>query len=459
MEISNVNSFGVMFVTAASILMLTLPRRLAVFPVIMIVCYMTEGQEFNMGGLHFSLIRVILLVGWVRALIRHEFRGLRLNIIDKAFMVWIVSGVVIYIARQASFAALQNRLGFAYDGIMAYFLFRALIRDLDDAVQAIKLMAVIIIPFAVMICVEKMTGRNLFSVLGGVPEITELRDGKLRCQGSFRHPILAGTFGATTIPLFIAVWMKDHHFRTVGASALLAASLIVLFSASGGPLMALLAVVAGIVMLRFREHIKLVWWGALIGVVLLHMIMKAPVWFLVGHVSDLTGGTGWYRAELIDQAINHIGEWWLWGTGYTAHWMPVVMSDPNMTDITSQYIAEGVDGGILTMLLFIGVIILCFRQIGRQLRVLYREGATAAVGATWCIGVALFAHATSFLSVAYFDQLKVIWYFVLAIISGICGYAAFSTAVAQNKAKVEPQDTREGSTRLGGKTRRDVLPL
>ena len=422
-------------------LMLMLPRRLAVLPVIATICYLTVGQKIDVGGLHFTLLRIILLAGWTRALMRHEFRGLRLNIIDRVFIIWVVSGVVIYVARQASSEALVNRLGFAYDAIMAYFLFRALVRDLDDAVQAIKLMAVVVIPLGALICVERITGRNVFSVFGGVPEITEIRDGKLRCQGPFRHPILTGTFGATSIPLFIAVWIRDRRFRAVVGAALLAASLIVVFSASSGPLMALLAVATGVAMLRFKEHIKLAWWGALIGAVSLHLVMKAPVWFLMARMAELVGGGGWHRSELIDQAITHIGEWWFWGTDYTAHWMPYVLSiEPNMADITSQYILEGVRGGILTMLLFIGVIFLCFRQIGRQLRVLYLEDAPDAVGATWCLGVALFAHAMSFLSVTYFDQLTVMWYFVLASVSSICGYAVFSVPVAWDRARLEPQD-------------------
>jgi len=423
-----------------SILVLILPRRLAVLPVMMITCYLTIGQVINVGGLHFMFFRVVLLAGWIRVLIRHEFRDLRLNTIDRVFIIWVASGVVIYVARQASLEALVNRLGFAYNAIMGYFLFRALIWDLDDAVQAIKLMAVVMIPLAALMCVEEMTGRNLFSVFGGVPEITVVREGKFRCQGPFRHAILTGTFGATSIPLFIAVWVKDRRFRAVIVPALLGASLMVLFSASSGPLMSVLAVVTGIAMLRFREHIKKVWWGALIGVISLHLIMKAPVWFLMSHVAELAGGGGWYRSELIDQAIKHIGEWWFCGTDYTAHWMPFTLANnPNMVDITNQYISEGVNGGILTMLLFIGVIVLCFRQIGRHVRVLYLEDAPDAVGATWCIGVALFAHAVSFLSVAYFDQLTVLWYFVLASVSSVCGYSVFSATAAQDRRQAETQ--------------------
>jgi hypothetical protein len=206
--------------------------------------------------------------------------------------------------------------------------------------------------------------------------------------------------------------------------------------------MALLGVAGGLVMWRFREKMNLAWWATLVAVVSLHLIMKAPVWALMGRVSGLTGGTGWYRSELITQAINHIGEWWFWGTDYTAHWMPFVLPEnPNMVDITSQYIAEGVNGGLLTMLLFIGMIALCFRQLGRRLRVLYSEDAGADAKATWCIGVALFAHALSFVSVAYFDQLVVFWYFLLACVSSLSGSSERFVAAEKEPPETSPQVT------------------
>ena len=37
----------------------------------------------------------------------------------------------------------------------------------------------------------------------------------------------------------------------------------------------------------------------------------------------------------------------------------------------------------------------------------------------WAIGVTLFAHCISFLSIIYFDQMGVIWYWLLAAISRV----------------------------------------
>src|SRR2546427_9109837 len=93
--------------------------------------------------------------------------------------------------------------------------------------------------------------------------------------------------------------------------------------------------------------------------------MKAPVWFLIARVSDIIGGGGWHRVALIDTAIRHFDEWWLMGTSYTAHWLATQLEvNPDMVDITNQFISEGVGGGILSMCLFIWLIVKCFKVTG-----------------------------------------------------------------------------------------------
>ena len=85
---TNVTFFAAIFIVAISNLIIVLPRRLAVLPVMMTVSYLTLGQVIDVGGLHFTWFRLALLVGWIRVLSRREFEGLSFNIIDKAFIVW-----------------------------------------------------------------------------------------------------------------------------------------------------------------------------------------------------------------------------------------------------------------------------------------------------------------------------------------------------------------------------------
>jgi hypothetical protein len=147
--------------------------------------------------------------------------------------------------------------------------------------------------------------------------------------------------------------------------------------------------------------------------------MKAPVWFLMARMGDIVGGGGWHRAAIIDQAIAHVGDWWLLGTSNTGDWMATTLAfSPNSADITNQFVSEGLMGGLLTMILFIFVIVRCFRMIGLSLKSM-EESPFAEQIIVWSLGASLLAHVMAFMSVSYFDQIIVFWYLLLAMISAI----------------------------------------
>ena len=158
-------------------------------------------------------------------------------------------------------------------------------------------------------------------------------------------------------------------------------------------------------------------WGALFAILILSLAMQAPVWYLFAKLSNVTGGTGWHRAYLIDQTISHFNEWWLFGTVVTAHWGPsgeVIAADPRMMDITNHYVMEGVKGGVLKLALFVAILVQGFKAVGRARRA-ETPGSPAAFY-IWAMGVALFTHCLSFLSVTYFDQSILALYWLLAAI-------------------------------------------
>ena len=68
--------------------------------------------------------------------------------------------------------------------------------------------------------------------------------------------------------------------------------------------------------------------------------------------------------------------------------------------------------------LFMTVICLAFRDLGRLLRSCGRDKAKFAMA--WALGVALFIHIMSFVSIAYTGQVIVVWYMLIAGISSLC---------------------------------------
>lgn len=415
----HMSTVSLVITVCLGMLLLLLPRRYALVPLLVSGCYMTLGQALIISDYHFFMIRILIAFGFARLLIRRELAAVKFNIIDKIFSAWLLVSSLLFLLLSGETALLNERLGSLYNGFGIYCLARALIQDFNDIVHITKMLALITIPLIVPFLVEYLTGLNPFFVLGGVPEYTQIREGKLRCQGPFAHPILAGTFAATSVPLFVGLYSYSRPYRLIALAAIFAATFIVIASSSSGPMLAYIGIIVGLFCWRYRGQMRSIRWGIGLSLLALHMIMKAPVWFLISRISDLTGGSGWYRSALIDAFIGHFSEWWLFGTSYTVHWMPTgIAINPRMTDIVNHYVAQGVNGGLAALFLFIWLLVECFRSIGRAQRwkSRYSENEQYMI---WALGVGIVGHMLSFFSVSYFDQINIFWYLTIVMAAGL----------------------------------------
>jgi hypothetical protein len=410
---------GFLFAMAMGTLLILLPRRLALLPIIVTVCYMTMGQQVVIAGLHFSIMRMMILFGWARLVVRGELTRFRFNEIDKLLLVWQASRVTLNTLQFGTAEAFIGIAGYAYDAVGMFFLLRFLIRDLNEVPHIVKMISLVLVPLAILMLIEKSTTRNMFSIFGGVDINTMIdEEGRLRCQGPFRHPILAGTLAAALLPFFLGLRFQGRGFIAFANVGILAVAIIVLTAHSSGPVVASVFVVMGMLLWHFRDRMRVMRWGILFGLIVLHLVMKDPVWALYGRLSNVIGGTGYHRTMLITAAVNHFDEWWLIGTHYTGHWMPYTLRlDPTMADMTNQFIYEGIVGGLLTMVLFVVLISRCFGAVGRLVHFREADSPFSSEIMVWSLGVGLFAHVVSFMSVSYFDQNVVMFYFILACTS------------------------------------------
>jgi hypothetical protein len=417
-DASNVTALGAGALLVLAYLTWAVPRRFAVCPLLVMTCLMPLGQQLILFGLHFPFFRILLLVGALRVASNGEAAGLKWTRLDSLFVWWMLVSLVFGTMSELTAAHFQNLLGSAYNAAFCYLFVRCVILDFEDIVTAVLTLAWMSLPVAALMLVEKTTAHNFLSVFGGLSEMTEIREGQLRCQGAFGHPILAGTFGATQIPLFAALWHYRSSYRPLAAAAVVSAIFISLAASSSGAFLAIFASIGGLALWKARTYLGAIRWGAVVVIIGMALAMNVPVWYMMANLGSALGGTGWHRAWLIDQAIWHLNEWWLFGTTYTAHWGPegrVVDTNPNMMDITNQYIAEGVNGGLLKLGFFIAIIISSFKGLGQTLRDL--PPMSPAGFFVWAFGVSLFTHCFSFLSIAYFDQTIVVWYWLLAAIA------------------------------------------
>jgi len=382
-------------------------------PIFVLACFIPPAQRVSVAGLDFTLLRLLLVVGWLRVLGGGEQKGLRLLAIDRVILAYAFVSSVANIAVFGSTAAVVYNLGITFDVLASYFLVRVLVRnfeDVDSAIRGLIWIAIVVsVPFLLERYVEPH--RNIFSVFGGIDEITSARQGKVRAQGAFPHSILAGCFWAATLPLILAHFWTQPGRRALTVAGLVAALLIIFACASSTPLAGAFAAIGAAAFFRFRRHLRLVRWGTAFGLLGLHLVMKAPVWHLVSRIDLVGGSTGWHRYHLIDQAIKRFPEWGLIGTRSTAHW------GYGLFDVTSQYVYEGVRGGILTLALFVATIALAYRGVGRVLRATPESRSRRILA--WMLGAALFTHMGMFIAVSYFGQMYLIWYFTLAAIASL----------------------------------------
>lgn len=428
-DVSNLNPIALCVLLVAAAWMWRAERSTAAIILLVAALLMPLGQQLVVLGLHFRIYRLLVLAGMARALLRRDARGFKRQPVDSIFVGWVLVTLGCGVARGAR----AETFGIAFDALGTFFLFRLWIRRTADITQHLRVLAVAAAALALCLGLELLTRRNFFSIFGGVPEMTLVRDGHIRAQGPFRHPILAGSFAATLFPLMLALRYAPDSWRHRRRSlaGLIASVLAIASAASSGPLLTFFSALGGIFLWPWRKRIKFLRYATIGIVAALATVMNAPVWFLIARVSDVFGGTGWHRAYLIDQAVTRFDEWWLIGSSRTAHWAidpgTILSMDPENMDITNQYIAQGLQGGLLGLALFVAIILQCFSIVGR-----WAGNQTLALQDRqfgWFLGVSLFAHCVTFVSVSYFDQILVYFYWLVATIAGQSAHSRALPAV------------------------------
>jgi hypothetical protein len=421
--------FSAFILSILCILIVAVPRRWAALPILLCMLYITQRPMIMIAGLHLSCYRILITFGMIRVFIKKEYFPHDTNKIARYIILWAIVGLTAYTLLHGFNRELVFKISLIYDVLMLFFYFKSIFKSLDDIIFICKMLPFIILPLTCFMIRESLTGNNIYSYFGDVPVISDIRNGRFRCQGPFAHPILAGTFGATVYPFIAALWFQKGYKKIWVIIGMLCSAIIALTAGSSGAFMTLLLENLAFGFWFLRNQMQWVRRGIVMAIIGLIFFMKAPIWYLFAKLSDATGGSGWHRAFLLDQAFGkYFHEWWLIGTKVTRHWMPTgVFYTQTQSDITNQFLWEGVNGGIFTMGLFIAFIVCCFKAVGHSLK----KNELSPFNQRfflWALGVALFGHIVSFMSVTYFDQIIIFWTMLLGMIAAISAIPLYSVA-------------------------------
>jgi hypothetical protein len=355
--------------------------------------------------------RVLLLCAWTRFLMRGEHRGLVLSAIDKALILFCCCLVLTETLQVGTAGFIYAVANSGLDALGTYFLGRVLIRDKQDLQRGVAALGALCALVGAFMFVEFTMGRNLLNALGAVQDIVVAREGRIRCAASFGISITAGTFGAVLLPLFIACWWQDGIMKKWAIPGCIASTVITLTSSSASPLSTYILAIIGMLAWPWRGHMRKIRWATVAALVVLHLVMNAPVWALISRVQIVPGASAYHRFNLIDTFVRHIDEWWLYGVTATDKW------GWDMDDVANQYCMYAKHGGLLGLFLFIRVLSLGFKEVGVTLEAALGDKQTGIL--IWAFGVTLFAHATAFFGISYYDQTKISWYVTFAMIASV----------------------------------------
>ncbi len=443
----------------AVLLFFVLRRKYLATIFLFVSTFIPFGQVIVIGTLHFMSSRILLPFAWLGMrpftyLKNHRFKW---NGVDKAIVFYGLAATVTGIALWGEWAVLVNRLGFLYSMFGSYFFFRVVLNDRVDVDRIIQTLAILCAIIAIPMLWEQYTGHNLFSVFGGVSDITLAREGRVRSQAGFAHAIVAGTLGATLIPIFLGLWWQGKQWKRIAAVGMVSGMIMTVTSASATPLFALVAGIGALCLWPLRQQMRLIRWGVLLTLVGLHLVMKAPVWALIQRIDIVGGSSGWHRYELIDQCIKHFSDWWLMGVKNPSTW------GYYLGDLSNAYVSEAVKGGLVTLVGFVAILWQGFRRLGRARKAAASGGDHKLELLLWGFGASLFANSVAFIGIWYFDQSSLIWYALLAMICTITVTARVPVPVPERAAAsgLRPETRGRGDSVLPGWNRsggRDPTP-
>lgn len=296
------------------------------------------------------------------------------------------------------------------DILVAYFFGRTTIRTLRDFRMFLLLMLPGIAFVGAVMVIESVTHTHIIqgfaSQVTGKPLMygSSPRLGLLRARGPFPHPIGAGIFLATFLPLYWFAGFKGWT-RLIGVVASLAG----FFAVSSG---ALLAIVGGVGLILYNwlsEKITNLSWrmffvlGGIMTFALELGTNSGTVSFLI-RAASLNSATGYGRVQIWRYGTANVEKNPWFGVGYGDWERPIWMPE----SIDNNWLMLAIQFGVLPSVLILGVVVMAVFNLARksessQWRERRFERAIA-------MSLALFAFGAATVALWFSPQ---VWFFVL----------------------------------------------
>ena len=409
------------FAIIISLLAVTLRPSYALAAYITGLLWYPSFLAVSIGTIDILVGRIVVVVLLLRCLfddqIRSKFTWSRLDTCVALSML-IYVGVWLSAVPETMLSLIENRGGFVLDTWFAYMVTRFIVTDRARLISLAKCISIVLVPLAILGVIESFTSWQPFAPLrrycpwSSEISIRDQRWGLTRAIGPFSHPILFGGSFAMFLPLIFYLRHQRNYWRTL--AYVLSGIVLVgaLSSMSSGPWVMVIVVIFCLIMERYKQWVKPLIIFSVFSCISIGVLSNRPFYHVLASYANLTGGSGWHRARLIDLAIEDFNEWWFAGyRGEDPGWgQHLGMSH---TDVTNEFILAGVKYGILGVIVLCVVLVVAFRGIIST----YKKAIYPVIKSLyWALGSVLFSVLITWLSVSFFGQLMSLFYCMLGII-------------------------------------------
>ncbi len=415
------------FALILSVLVITMRPKYAFVAYIIGLLWYPAYLAVSIGTIDILLGRFVVAVLLLRCLfddkIRIKFKWCRLDTLVTLSMVVYVGAYLITQVEPVG-PTLENRGGFLMDTWCAYLAARFIVTDRTKLISIIKCISVALIPLAILGVIESVTGWQPFAPLWrfspwfreGGRYVSEGRFGFARAVGPFSHAILFGGGFAMFLPLIFYLRNEKGDWRSLAYIISGIALLGALSSMSSGPWVMVIVVIFCLVMERHRKFVKPLFIFLVFSCIFIGIASNRPFYHVIASWANPLGGAGYHRAKLIDLAIEYFNEWWMVGYGAKdPGWGPQL--GMGFTDITNEYILNGVRYGILGVIALCAVLAKAFQGLISTYR---KQQHPAMKSLCWAFGSLLFSVAVAWMSVSFFGQLSTLVYCSIGMIGSLC---------------------------------------
>lgn len=396
-----------------SVSIIFIRRENLVVPLVVAMCFLPADISIKVATLDFYALRIVAIIGLLKVLFSEQHEPIKTNTIDYLFIGYNVLGSVIYIIASQNFTgAVINRSGVLVDTVILYIVLRNSVQSKESIHVLIKTFVVCILLLLPFVIFEFFSARNLFSILGR--DSIAIRNGEIRVACTFSHSILFGSFAAALLPV---MWAQ---YKISKSNAALLCALCCLFyvyaSSSSGPVIVAAAAIFFLLFFPWKHYSSTLAWFMAGAVLFIHFVRESPFWhFIYVRITVNPSSTGYHRYMLVNAAIKEFSEWWLLGYGdsgprwHIDYWP---YTHATFTDVTNHYLLEGVRGGIFTMILLIA---LCIKSMQALARHSLAQEDLNEQWLWWGFTVMMICHCITFLSVAYFGQITMLYTLTVAL--------------------------------------------